>query len=280
MIEAASTAAIAMLRRRVAADSSRHMRTVVVTSLIDGGPTAVSMAGKMNRNISGGCILAVGVRNDPAADGATASAKLDRLANSLWMWLNPEIPDAVTAVVDNTAYAVIPAHGDRPPEMKQLRRLSEEFARRAGKCDEVVVAIGKHVAGVAEMRESRKEADLALRVLCTTPDLSQRVAIAADLQAHVLVMQLSDLMACENMALAGPIAVLRAYDEQHQAALEMTLRAWLDHFGDVATAAAALHVHKNTFRYRLGRVVGITGIDLGDAETRFHLMLQFRLGRT
>lgn len=277
MAEASSTAAIAMLRRRVTADSSRHMRTAVVSNLIDGGPPAVGMAAKMRGNISGGCIFAVGLRDDVEADGASMSTKLDRLANALRMWLHPEIPDAVAAVVDETVYAVIPTHGERTLEIRQLRRLAEEFARRAARCDEVVVAIGKQVSGVAGLGESRREADLALRVLRTSTTLSQRVAIAADLQAHILLMQLSDLMASENTTLTGPIAVLRAYDEQHQAALEVTLRAWLDHFGDVAAAAVALHVHKNTFRYRLGRVVEVAGVDLDDAEVRFHLMMQFHL---
>ena len=56
-----------------------------------------------------------------------------------------------------------------------------------------------------------------------------------------------------------------------------TLGAWLDAFGDVGTAAAAVHVHPNTFRYRLGRLTEIGGIDLDSPEARFAAMLQLRV---
>lgn len=277
MVEAASTAAIAMLRSRVAADASRQMRTALVGGLIDGGPEAIGVAGRMRGNVSGGCVLAAGIRAQRTAHDAAVSAQLDRLANALRMWLHPELPDSAVAVVDETVYAVIPTYADRRVKLTQLRRLADEFVKRATSHDEFVMAIGKPVVGVAALGESRREADLALRVLRTSGTLSQRVAVAGDLQSQVMLMQLADLIATENTVLTGPIAVLRAYDEQHQAALADTLHAWLDNFGDVAAAAAALHVHKNTFRYRLGRLVQIADIDLEDPEVRFQLMMQFRL---
>jgi DNA-binding PucR family transcriptional regulator len=56
-----------------------------------------------------------------------------------------------------------------------------------------------------------------------------------------------------------------------------TLRAWLDAFGDVPVAAAAMFVHVNTFRYRLRQLAEVSGIDLADAEQRFAAMLQLRV---
>ncbi|GAB3485888.1 PucR family transcriptional regulator [Flexivirga lutea] len=277
MIEAASTAAIAMLRRRVASDASRQMRAALVGGLIDGGPAAVGTAGRMGGNVTGGCVIAAGIRGRRTAGHAAVSAELDRLANALRMWLHPELPESAVAVVDETVYAVIPAYRGGCLQLRQLRRLAEGFVQRAARHDEFVMVIGKPVVGVAAMGESRREADLGLRVLRTVTTVRQRVAVASDLQPQILLMQLSDLMAHENTTLSGPIAVLRAYDEQHQSALGETLHAWLDNFGDVAAAAAALHVHKNTFRYRLGRLVQIADIDLDDPEVRFQLMMQFRL---
>jgi DNA-binding PucR family transcriptional regulator len=51
----------------------------------------------------------------------------------------------------------------------------------------------------------------------------------------------------------------------------------LDAFGDVIAAAEAVHVHPNTFRYRLHRIAEVGEVDLGDSESRFALMLQLRL---
>ncbi|MFD1050894.1 helix-turn-helix domain-containing protein, partial [Kibdelosporangium lantanae] len=51
----------------------------------------------------------------------------------------------------------------------------------------------------------------------------------------------------------------------------------LDAFGDVIAAASALHVHPNTFRYRLRRLTEISGLDLTDPDARFAAMLQLRV---
>jgi DNA-binding PucR family transcriptional regulator len=75
----------------------------------------------------------------------------------------------------------------------------------------------------------------------------------------------------------GPLARLVAYDEQHHVNLLETLVAYLDAFGDVSMAAKAVHVHANTFRYRLRRLSAIGGLDLDDPDTRFSLMLRLRL---
>ena len=47
------------------------------------------------------------------------------------------------------------------------------------------------------------------------------------------------------------LAPLRTLPAGAAARGEQTLRAWLDAHGDVAAAAAALHVHPQTVRYRL-----------------------------
>ncbi|WP_353933769.1 helix-turn-helix domain-containing protein [Rhodococcus erythropolis] len=84
-------------------------------------------------------------------------------------------------------------------------------------------------------------------------------------------------LADENETASGPLAVLREYDRTHDINLVDTLRAWLDTFGDIPAAASLVHIHVNTFRYRLKKLAGIAGIDLDDPETRFSLMLQLRL---
>jgi len=70
---------------------------------------------------------------------------------------------------------------------------------------------------------------------------------------------------------------LLRYDAEHQTGLVASLRAWLDAFGDMKTAAGAVHVHPSTFRYRLRRIAEVSGADLHDPEQRFAPMLQLRL---
>ena len=58
--------------------------------------------------------------------------------------------------------------------------------------------------------------------------------------------------------------------------LTATLRAWLDHQGEVSRVAAELHVHPQTVRYRLGRLRELFGEALETPSGRFELALALR----
>jgi hypothetical protein len=58
--------------------------------------------------------------------------------------------------------------------------------------------------------------------------------------------------------------------------LTETLRAWLDHQGEVSLIAAELHVHPQTVRYRLARLRDLFAGALEDPAARFELTLALR----
>ncbi|MDP9101901.1 MAG: helix-turn-helix domain-containing protein, partial [Actinomycetota bacterium] len=55
--------------------------------------------------------------------------------------------------------------------------------------------------------------------------------------------------------------------------LAASLAAWCASGGDIAAAAARLHVHANTLRYRLKRAEERTGIDLTSPDQTLVLTL-------
>ncbi|MDQ2755907.1 MAG: helix-turn-helix domain-containing protein, partial [Actinomycetota bacterium] len=73
--------------------------------------------------------------------------------------------------------------------------------------------------------------------------------------------------------LPGGLEELRRHDEAHGTAYLLTLGAHLDHHSDPARAAAALHVHPNTLRYRLARIAEVVDLQLDDPTTRLALRL-------
>jgi DNA-binding PucR family transcriptional regulator len=103
------------------------------------------------------------------------------------------------------------------------------------------------------------------------------VARLTDVHVEALVLELRDLVAARGDKPTGAAARLAAYDVAHNTNLLETLRAWLDAFGDVIAASAAMYVHPNTFRYRLRRLAEVGGIDLTDPDARFSAMLQLRV---
>lgn len=56
-----------------------------------------------------------------------------------------------------------------------------------------------------------------------------------------------------------------------------TLRAFVAADGNVAETAKACFIHKNTLRYRLGRIAEVLGRDPAGPDTKFHLRMAFDL---
>lgn len=160
-------------------------------------------------------------------------------------------------------------------------RMVREFLERAGEHDGTVVGVGGPATSLPGIARSRGEAERVLRVLRGgwNGKARPRVARLADLQLESLLLTLSDVLSEDDSPVSGPVATLLDYDARHQTKFIETVLTWLDTFGNVNEAAAAVHVHPNTFRYRLRRLCEISGLDLDDPDQRLAVMLQLRLHR-
>jgi hypothetical protein len=280
MIEAADIVAIAMLRIRIATDAVHHMRAAIVTALIGGGQPARQAAAKLRGGpVVGGCVIAAGMRyREAVVSDASVIAGLERLSSSFMMLLRAALTDAITSVVDDTIYAVVPEYPDAPLDLNYLRKLCADFVQGpGGEWRDLVIGIGEPVSNIADLARSRNDADLVLRVLrtpSTARGLTSAVVTRDDVHGRSLLLRLADIVADDGAPVSGPIVKLREYDRRHQSALEETLRCWLDNFGDIALASRHLHIHKNTLRYRLARISEIAAVDLDNTEERFQLMIQ------
>ncbi|NKX52264.1 PucR family transcriptional regulator, partial [Arthrobacter deserti] len=91
------------------------------------------------------------------------------------------------------------------------------------------------------------------------------------------------LLASEDVPLADLAAEalhpLEAFDAAHGAELLPTLEAFLDLNGSVAAVASALELHRNSVRYRLAQIVGLTGYDPAVTADRVHLWLALAVRR-
>jgi hypothetical protein len=283
MIQAAHTAADAILQGRVAADAVRRMRTATVAALIGGGQPARAAAGKLHRaRVRGGCVVAARIRaSDCTGPEMDSLAGAERLASSLVMYLRAECATAVAAVFNDTIYAVMLHTTDFCADVRSVQRLIRSFVERRGTgLYGLCVGIGNAVSDPGDLDRSRADAELVLRVLDMpgtgrVPDL--QVATRDDVHGLSLVLRLSDIAASDPVCAGGPLARLEAYDLEHQSNLVETLDCWLHQFGDVTSTAERLHVHKNTLRYRLRRIEEVSGVALDDPEQRFELMLEFRV---
>lgn len=73
------------------------------------------------------------------------------------------------------------------------------------------------------------------------------------------------------------LQILDQYDRKNDAELNKTLQVFLDKEKNYLETAETLHIHRNTLKYRLGRILEITGISLIDEEELKYLRLSYWL---
>lgn len=79
-------------------------------------------------------------------------------------------------------------------------------------------------------------------------------------------------------ALVHPaLSTLKRYDQKHDGALYDSLYYYLLYGQSVQQGAAAVHVHRNSFLYRIHRIIDLTGIDLDNPMTRAYLLVSYFL---
>ncbi|MFC7841496.1 PucR family transcriptional regulator [Streptomyces sp. NPDC057382] len=162
----------------------------------------------------------------------------------------------------------------------QVRRLGNALADRlaAATGSTVRVGLGDVAAGLAQAPGSRRSAERTLGALAAGAGLP-RVARSEDVADTVGVLQVLDALRDLALPPRTSVARLREFDAEHAGScLVDTLRAYLDHFGDVSAAARTLDVHPNTLRYRLRRMTEVSGLDLRSPDARLLAQVELRLG--
>ncbi|WP_171671583.1 PucR family transcriptional regulator [Kribbella sandramycini] len=275
LLDASRLVALHMLQLRAGADGARRLRTDLLATALTGGPEARSALDRLRLADRPLIVVALTLAGAHAAAAAHVT-KSQRVAVSFQVHLAGSWADAAVALLDDTVYALVPAR--RPDTAVSLEYLCRNFVERTA--EDAIVGIGRVVDHPAELELSRADADRALRVLARRPSAQggDRVARASEIEAEAMLLELRDLALASKRGPFGAYARLLAYDDNRDSTfLVDSLRAWLDAHGDVMAAAAATHVHQNTFRYRLKRLSEIGEFSLDDPAARFALQLQLRL---
>ncbi|MCY9783588.1 PucR family transcriptional regulator ligand-binding domain-containing protein [Nocardiopsis sp. EMB25] len=210
------------------------------------------------------------------------------------MMPEPRIPDLTRRVLtelvadwpgavvtgDTDSLAVVPV-----PDGVDARRGGEEIRARLVRRARVLegglldyrIALGLSSAahGVSELRGAAVEARHARR-LAELRGGRSRVIAGAEIDSHELLLASvpEEVQSSYRERLLGPLI---AYDRDHRSELVSTLEQFLEHSGSWQRCAAAMHVHVNTLRYRIGRVEELTGRDLSSLEHRVDLFLALKL---
>ncbi|WP_103959954.1 PucR family transcriptional regulator [Nonomuraea solani] len=275
LTDAAKIVALQLLRERAGADTQRRLRADLLSTVLAGGADAAEAAGRLGIATARLCVLAAQLAGPAGTDPARGESDRQRFCDAFALHVGAIHPKAAAALIGSVAYAVLPLAPGGDEEARAVR-VAESFLARVGPRHAANIGVGRLALSLAQVARSRADADRALRVLRTRATTGQAAGYA-DVHFEALLLQVADVAATEDQTPTGPYRRLLDHDAEHGTELTATLGAYLDAFGDVNTAAARVHVHANTFRYRLKRLVEISGLDLADPEARLTVMLQMRI---
>jgi DNA-binding PucR family transcriptional regulator len=275
LADAAKIVALQLLRERAGADTQRRMRADLLSTVLAGGADAAEAAGRLGIATTRLCVLAAQLADADAADPARGESDRQRFCDALALHVGAIHPKAAAALVGSVAYAVLPLHSTGEEEARAVR-VAESFLARVGPRHAANVGAGRLALSLAQVARSRADADRALRVLRSRGTTGQAAGYTS-VHFESLLLQVADVAAAEEQTPTGPYQRLLDHDAEHGTELAATLRAYLDAFGEVNIASAHMHIHANTFRYRLKRLLEISGLDLSDPDARLTAMLQMRI---
>ncbi len=162
-----------------------------------------------------------------------------------------------------------------------LKRLAEDLrgavAAALGQAA-LCAGLGRLQTGLAGLRTAHAEAEQALSLGLRVLGVG-RVIYFGDLGLYRMLFNIKeqDELRAFHDAMLGKLI---EYDSRNGAELVRTLAAYFAARNSPTEAAERLHLHRNTFLYRLHRIEEITGFDLDDPETRLSLHLALRIGDT
>lgn len=174
---------------------------------------------------------------------------------------------AIGARLDELTCVLVPADGDR-----LARRAQRALERLGGGAETWHAALGPALPSAeAAVSFARAREALALQQAGLLP--AGQLAIAADHLLRLLLHRDPTLPAELAATRLAPLADLAPTARER---LEQTLLAWLRHQGSLPAAAAELHVHRQTVRYRMARLRELLGDALEDPDGRLEIELALR----
>jgi purine catabolism regulator len=258
--QAATVVAFELMRKQTIRETERRLAGDVIGGALTGQLIGEQISERLRPFGIGERIAVI------AADCADPRAGAPALEAALSVRGSAAIVAAVPVGAGELLCAVFDPCGQEPVEV--ARRVRDAIPA------DPRVRVAVSAAGrVAELRRRWNEARCALEAAAIGNGHAPDVATAADLGIFGLLLSLQDQDAlrlyCDDVL--GPI-------ERHRGAPELlrSLEAFIEHNGHWEAAARSLFCHRQTLRYRIGRIEALTGRDLRGARDRIEFWLALR----
>ncbi|MET0859604.1 MAG: helix-turn-helix domain-containing protein [Microbacterium sp.] len=263
-----ASVALGLLRARAAAmnEMQNRLSRDLLEDLVDGipGEVATDRAAAQGHDLRGRHDLVVSTWSSDTGSRAN-DRDVDRIRTAM---AHQRLPCLVTR---NQGMVVVLAHHG-----VDIGRLYDDLCRAHGDTDGVI-AKGELVSSPEHIPRAYEQAQRALTARRQSSDPRGFIAYS-DLGVERILALEGNASEIDRL-IDDWLGDLMSYDDGHGTDLVHTLATYLDLGGKYDDTAQALSVHRNTLRYRLGRISEISGHDLTDVDTKLNLHLALRAWR-
>ena len=269
VLEGAAAIASRLIERARSAPTREALQIQRLLGLRGGSVDVPSLAAALSLPSSGPAAV-IGLAHRGATAGTWPGPAITDLAAAVRLHASAYAPESLVATTDTRIYVLIPRI--RAAGLPRwIAGMLDRLTRRTG--TDLRAAVAAPVATLADIGAARAEVD---RVLDRPGAV--RVTTLAESRTSVLLGEIADLVAGHDQLRDPRLQALVEDDRARGGALLPSVEEYLDHFGDVRAAAAALHIHPNTLRYRIRRAEQVLDMQLTDPEDRLLLQVEL-LGR-
>ncbi len=274
LTEAARVAALHLIHARSSRDVERRMRGDLLRSLLEGRGDVDSTLTRLG--IERGSALVVIAFELSSDDPVEEDLYRERVVDLVATYAEAFRLKGACVAIGRTIYELLPV--TKQMQEESIMRIARDIHSHAQGAVDVTlnVAVSSVVRDLLHVPAACNEAERVLRVLASKRN-HQQVASIDDVRSHVTLIALQDLAADHPDLLKGAVQDVAEHDAQKATSYLETLRAYVDAFGDIPTAADNVGVHPNTFRYRLRRLIELFDLNLSDPDERLVIELQLRL---
>ena len=270
--DAATVAALHLLKHRAGADIERGLQADLLASILEGTAAAREAAVRLGLAGDGYRVIAGWLS---APEEAEETRVRTQLRDLLAVHMSTYRVRGATALLGGIVYALIATDDDAAVSEEHVVRIAKDVVARPGHDAVPLLGVGGHAKTLSDVPRSRREAEEAVRVLRS--GRREGVATIDDVRLPALLTRFADLASEDHELYAGKIDRLIRSDSRGGTAYIEALRCFFDAFGDYTAAASTLHIHPNTLRYRLRKAQELSGVNLDDPEERLALMLLVRV---
>lgn len=278
----APLAGLHMLHARSASDFGERRNGDLIRTLVDDPAHASFAAAQLGLDAARGLAVAAFSIVRPETGSLESVREIQRLLHLVTTVCKIHFNTSHSALIDSVVYALLPCEGNAPRPAH--RRLVQEIGAYAHTISShpLVAAVGGIAPRVEDLPGSRTEAlqtlQYMVRLQAETSRSSGAQSPAAglfeDYRVPLSLLKIGAFIAETGLSDVDDISRIQAHDALQQTEYLDTLRAYLASNGSMSAMAEHLHVHNNTVRYRVARLVKDFNLDLDDPQKRLWLWLR------